>query len=288
LKIKDLIINYWWAMLIILVVVIIIAFIIGNIQMNRKIVNELELLMKSTNESNNRNKIVEEELESLPLPVKKWLENVGVVGKEKIAKVTFSQRGKMKLNPDQKDWFEPEAKQYIRVDEPGYLWKVNLPMLPIINTKGRDLFYKGEGSMEIRIGSLIPVVNVSNNKKINESALHRFLLELPWYPTAALEEYITWEAINENSAKASLTYEGMAVDATFYFTEDDNLKRIESLRYKDSDEDAERIPCIGEIQGHKNIEGLKIPHLIDVTWIMDGKRFTWYKIENYDIKFENY
>lgn len=64
--------------------------------MNRKIANELELLNKSTKENNkeDRSIIVEEDLEKLPTSVKEWLKDVGIVGKDKITRVTFSQRGK--------------------------------------------------------------------------------------------------------------------------------------------------------------------------------------------------
>ncbi|MBM7557680.1 DUF6920 family protein [Halanaerobacter jeridensis] len=283
--IKQLLMNYWWVILIIIIVLIILAVIIGNLQFKNKIAREKELLMKSSQPEESP-VIREEDLANLPSPVKKWLKSVGVVRQERIKAVTFSQRGKMKLKPDQKNWIDAEAKQYVRVDEPGYLWHVNLSMLPLIHTKGRDLFYQGKGSMEIRLGSLIPVVNVSDTPKLNESALHRFLLELMWYPTAALEDYITWEAIGQRSAKAVLSYAGMSVEATFYFEEDGKLTKIEAMRYKESDADAERLPCVGEIKGYINVDGLKIPHLIDVTWVIDGENFTWYQLKNHAFKFE--
>ncbi|MTI71817.1 MAG: hypothetical protein FH751_16330, partial [Firmicutes bacterium] len=156
---------------------------LGTWRMNKSIKQEIALLIENKGESN-REIITEKDLEKLPAPVKRWMINTGVVGKKPIQTLHFKQTGKMKLKPDQKDWFIPQAKQYIRVDKPSYLWHVNLPMLPIINTNGRDLFWDGKGSMLIKIGSVIPVVDVSPNEKINESSLHRFLLEIPWYPTA--------------------------------------------------------------------------------------------------------
>lgn len=286
--VKHLLTNYWWVILTSIIVFIIIAFIFGNLHMNRRISKEVELLMGLSEEKNEKigSKLIKnEDLEKLPNPVEKWLKSTGIVGQKRIRAVSFSQTGKMRLDPNQDNWMEPVAKQYVRVDKPGYLWHVDLPMLPLINTRGRDLFYEGEGSMEIRIGSLIPVVNVKNNDKINESSLHRFLLELPWYPTAALEEYMTWEEIDKQSARGILSYNGISVEAIFYFNEDSSLVKIESLRYKENDEDAERIPCIGDIKGHTVVDGLKIPNRIDITWIIDGEPFTWYRLENFDIYF---
>lgn len=289
--VKHLLINYWWIILTGLIVLIVIAFFLGNLQMNRKISKELELLMHISEEKSAENSstvILEEDLKKLPKPVKKWLEFVGVVGQEKIRTVSFSQGGEMRLEPNQEKWMKPVAKQYVRVDKPGYLWHVDIPMIPLLNTKGRDLFYEGKGSMEIRIGTLIPVVNEESNEKLNESSLHRFLLELPWYPTAAVEEYMTWEEIDKESAKGILSYEGMTVEAIFYFDGDGSLIRVESLRYKERDEGAKRIPCIGEIKGHSVVEGLKIPNRINITWIINGEPFTWYKLENFDMKIGRY
>ncbi len=33
-------------------------------------------------------------------------------------------------------------------------------------------------------------------------------------------------------------------------------------------------------------ETMKIPNQFHVTWILDGKPFTWYKLENYAFKIE--
>lgn len=282
MKMNHLLKNHWWIILLGIIGLIFITFILGNIQMNRKISRETEMLMETT-EKHEPSTIKEKELAGLPEPVQKWLRTSGVIGKERIRSIRISQRGEMKLDPKQDKWLKPEAELYVRVDEPGYLWHVDLPMIPLLNVKGRDLFHEGEGVMEIRIGSLIPVVNEKSNDKLNESSLHRFLLEMPWYPTAALEDYMTWEAVDEHSAKGILTYKGITVDAMFYFGGDGRLLRQETLRFKENNEEAERLPCIGEVKGYKEFNGFNIPNRYNVTWMMDGEPFTWYKLENYAI-----
>lgn len=286
--VKNFIMHYWWLILLGIVLLTVLAFAGGSLYMNNRISSEVDQLMAMDRETTARDAstITEEELEGLPEPVRKWLFSVGVVGQDKLRSVEFSQRGNMKLEPGQKQWIEAKAKQYVRVDQPGFLWHVDLPMIPLINTKGRDLFYEGESLMEVRIGSLIPVVNAKDSAKLNESALHRFLLEIPLYPTAALEDYMSWEAIDQQSAKGILTYRGMTVEATFYFDEDGTLNRMESLRYKDHDEQAKRIPCIGTVKEHKVFDGLKVPTKVEITWIMDDKPFTWYQLEIFDMHFD--
>ena len=182
-------------------------------------------------------------------------------------------------------YIKNSIRQFVNIEAPGYLWAVDIPMF---FTKGRDLYHEGKGSMLIKLAGAIPVVNESDNYKINESSLHRFLLELPWYPTAALEDYISWEEIDANSARAIISYQGITVDAIFYFGDNSELERLEAIRYKDVDENASRLKCIGEIIDNTEAGGMKIPHKINVSWIEDDEKFTWYKIENYNIVFDDF
>lgn len=285
MKVKTLIGGYWWLILISTILIITIAFIIGNIRMKKQIASEVDELMDYDKVFNEEPDIIDaKDLERFPLVVKTWLTSVGVVGQERAQFIEFSQRGEMKLEPNQENWINANAKQYVRLNEPAFLWHVDLSMLPVINTKGRDYFINGEASMQVYIGSLIPVVNVKNNEKTNESSLSRFLLELPLYPTAALEDYITWEAIDESSAKAILSYKNMTTEAVFHFNEEGLIEKIEALRFKENDEKAKRIPCIGEVKAYETFDGIEIPSKIDITWLLDDEEYTWYKLEIYEYK----
>ena len=267
-----------------ILVIIIASFIfISRIQLERKVSAERETLYAGL--EIDEDIITFEELADLPEPVTNWLDDAGIIGKRRFKSVSFYQTGKMKLEKEQADWYIPEARQYVNIKEPGYLWTVDIPMF---FTKGRDLYHEGQGSMLIRLAGAIPVVNESNNFKLNESSLHRFLLELPWYPTAALEDYITWEEIDSRSARAIITYQGIKADAIFYFDSNGELQRLEAMRFKDVDEDASRLKCIGEIIDYTEVDGIKIPFKINVSWIEDGEKFTWYKIENYNIVFNDF
>ena len=54
------------------------------------------------------------------------------------------------------------------------------------------------------------------------------------------------------------------------------------------DEDASRLKCVGEIIDYTEVDGIKIPHKVNVSWIEAGEKFTWYKIENYNIVFDDF
>ncbi|MGM0379714.1 MAG: DUF6920 family protein [Bacillota bacterium] len=253
----------------------------------KKMLNQVETERK--NIVNNSNLYLNNEKynkKDLPKNVYLWLENTGVFDSRRIKTIEFDQIGLMKLSSDQKDWWRPKASQIINVINPSFLWTVDLSMMPFINTKGRDLLYNGKGSMLIKIGYIFPIVNEKSGRKINESSLSRFLLELPWYPTAALEDYMTWESVDKYKAKGTLEYKDINVSGLFYFDEDYNLIKVEAKRYKEVDKDAIRKTCIGEVREYSKIDDLKIPTKIDVSWIENNKKFTWYKIELKDIEID--
>lgn len=275
-----------WFYLLIIVILFTIIFIISTIIVNREINKNIEIL--KTDLPNNTEIITIKDLENLPSPVKKWLTSINIVGKKRMVLVSFSQTGKMKLKKENTDFYKPNAKQYVRIDKPSFLWYVDLKMNPLLKVKGIDFFNNNKGSMKMLLASIFPVVNEKSNERINESSLSRFLLELPWYPTAALEDYIIWEEIDETSAKAVINIGDLKTEAIFYFDENGTLLKMVSYRYKENLPNSEKIPCIGEVKGNIIKDDITVPNKIDVTWIDNNEEFTWYKIENYNINFYDY
>lgn len=69
--------------------------------------------------------------DSLPLPVRSWLQNSGMVGREKIHFVRLKQQGFMRTKPGQQKWMRIEAEQYFTIDRPAFIWKVRMNMAPL-------------------------------------------------------------------------------------------------------------------------------------------------------------
>lgn len=229
--------------------------------------------------------INEKMLENLPSSVKQWLMTIGVVGKEPIRSAYFSQKGQMKLKQNQKDWSPANVEQYVTTVHPGFLWKVNMKMNPLIEVAGRDKFQNGNAAMAIKVSSLIPVVNIVNDSKTNQSTLQRYLMELPWYPSAALNSYIKWEEIDQHTAKATMTYKGVEGSAIFYFDDVGRFIKVSAMRYKDNTEKAKLVECIGEVKESRMIEGIEIPTKMDITWVLEDGLFNWYKLEVLEAKY---
>ncbi|MCK4699586.1 MAG: hypothetical protein KAT38_04615, partial [Bacteroidales bacterium] len=205
---------------------------------NKKVTNEISTIMKQA-DTTKISVITKEQLNDLPYPVAKWLKVSGMIGKEKINTIWLSQKVRMKMKPGQKDWNEAVAEQYFSVENPAFIWKVKMNMPPFIKITGRDKFVDGKGEMLIKMFSLLNIVN-EKGEKMDEGTLQRFLGEIVWFPSAALSQYITWEAIDSLSAKATMNYKGTTGSGTFYFNEQGDFVKFSALRYKGNEADAQR------------------------------------------------
>jgi hypothetical protein len=223
--------------------------------------------------------VTEEMVSDLPDPVRKWLTNSGIVGKKNIQSVHLRQKALIKMNPDRNDWSVAEAEQYFITHAPTFIWTVNMRMAPFIKVAGRDKFENGRGEMLIKILSLLPVVNVKDNEKINTAALQRYLGEIVWFPSGALSPYIAWEKIDDFSAKATMSYRGTTGSGTFHFNESGNFEKFSAMRYMDGEEDAQLKEWIIVAQESAVMNGVHIPVHMTATWKLDGGDWNWLRLE---------
>jgi hypothetical protein len=248
---------------------------------NLKAGSDIEALFLEAN--TNSMVITEKMLYDLPAPVQRWLIHCGVVGREEIQTVYLKQTGKMKLNPGQDNWIKSEAEQSFNAIKPQFAWRVRTSMfgLPVV---GRDDFVNGKGKMLIKLAGLIPVVNLSDDPRLNESTLQRYLGEIIWFPTAALSPYITWEAIDDSSARATMEYSETKGSAIFYFDENGEPARVLMSRYRDIN-DKEPTDWEADIKRVERVNGIVVPVEVEASWLPEEGKFTWYSFEVHDVRY---
>ena len=228
--------------------------------------------------------ISENDIRHLPEIVKKWVRNSGVLGKEKIVSVHLKQIGDMRTKPEGK-WMPFTASQHFNVENPAFVWMTKVDAIPVVNMVGRDKLYNEEGEMLIKLASLIPVVNEGKNDKINQGAMIRFLAEICWFPSAALNDNITWESIDATSAKATLIINGKIVSGVFAFSAEGNLVSFEAKRYYGGKDDSKLETWHVEMLSYKTFNGITIPNKSSVTWKLKTGDFNWLRLEITDLKF---
>ncbi len=243
---------------------------------NRIINQEVKSLLADINQD--KEITTHEMLDGLPEPVKNWLANSGIIGREKIYAVHLCQKGLIKLRPAQINWIKTTAEQYFTINPPAFIWKVKMDMMPLLPVAGRDKFVDGKGRMTIKLFSLINVANEAGDK-INQAALQRWLAEICWFPSAALSPYIKWETIDSTAAKATVTYENISGSVIFRFNKQGDIESCTADRYKENAKDAPLEKWQVDTIKYGVMNGIRIPVESEVTWKLKDGDFTWYKLE---------
>ncbi len=259
------------------IIAIVMMFSFASCAFNRKIARETQEILH-TGGLPDQEVITTDNLEELPLPVKRWLMNSGVVGKSKPQTVYLTQRFEMKLKPDQDKWYEAFAKQYFTTENPAFIWTVKLNMSQIMQIRGRDKFVNGKGEMQMKMYSLINLGKESG-EKMDEATLQRYLGEMVWFPSALLNPYVVWEGIDSLSAKATMTYGGTTGSGIFHFNEAGDFVGFSTMRYMGNEPDAKRHEWIISVDDYAVFEGIRIPSKMRSTWKLDEGDWTWCILE---------
>ena len=266
---------------IIILLAAIVAF--SNWSFNKSVKDEISEMQPSTN--NQKEILTEEKISHLPPIVQKWLKNSGAVGSEMIRSVYLKQLGQMKMKPEQEKWFTAKAEQWFNVDNPAFIWKVEVDMMPMVFFTGRDKFFNGKGSMLIKVLSLINIVNSSDDEKINQGTLQRYLGEIVWFPSAAVSPHIKWEEVDSLSAKATMNFKGTTGSGLFYFNAAGDFVKFSTMRYMGTGDEAQLKEWNISMSDYKIFNGIKIPVKGEAAWKLADGDFTWYKLEVYDVEY---
>ena len=177
-----------------------------------------------------------------------------------------------------------DVQQYFRVDEPGFIWQVKVDMAPLLYFAGKDKYEEGRGHMLIRFLSLVKVADATG-KEIDQGAMLRYLAESVWLPTAALSNYIKWEEMDANSARATMTYGGITVSGVFTFNQKGEVVNFVAQRYGDFNGQYLMKTWVVNMKEHKHFNGIRIPSVGEVIWRLETGDYNWYQFEIKDIEY---
>ena len=212
-------------------------------------------------------------LDGLPPPVSRYLRTALREGQPCHRAVELRQEGQFLVKaPD--GWRPFTASHRLTTDPPAFLWDASISMGPGLAMRVRDRFLDGQGAMHAALLGLIPVVHVEGTPEIAAGALHRWLAEGPWCPTALLPRPgLTWTAIDGTSARATVSSGATTVSADFHFGPDGLVTRVYVPdRMRDVRGTGVATPWEGRFHGYTEMSGMRIPAGGDVGWVIDG---TW-------------
>lgn len=249
----------------------------ANTRFQKKVDKEVAQLLQQE-VVNHEKGPMETALSQLPSPVRKWLNVSGIMQLKPAHHAYIQQRGKMRLRPNGK-WMTFEADEYITTATPSFLWNSSVTMFPFFYFNGKDKFQNGRGEMIIKGLSLVNVVNEPPGEKINESSLLRYLGEICWIPSAALQETITWDAIDSLHAKATIVCNKITASGIFQFNEAGDITGFSAERFYKRNEGYTKEKWQVNFKAYKIFNDVRTPSSCEIIWKLSDGDFKWMIME---------
>ncbi|MCA9626648.1 MAG: hypothetical protein KC766_03230 [Myxococcales bacterium] len=224
------------------------------------------------------------EVERLAPAVRRWLERSGVVGRPRPTSVRLLQDGQLRTSRNGPA-MSARADQYVRIPDPAFIWRVDTRLFRLLSFTGRDRYSSGHGNMRIQLASLMDVVN-ADDEKIASGALLRFLAEMVWYPSAALEPYVDWQAVGETHATARLRHAGLEVEASFEVDADGRVVGVSAERFLGGGEGAKLEPWSVRCTAWGRFAGVEVPTEGTVAWDLEAGSFVYYRWRVTDVEYD--
>jgi hypothetical protein len=156
------------------------------------------------------------------------------------------------------------GEQYITADPPGFLWQGTTRWFT-----ARDEYVAGHGGLAVRLLGAVPIVH-GHGPHYDQGELLRWLSEAAWLPTALLpSQRIAWTAVDDQSARLTLTQAGQAVTCLVRFNEQNEIATCEALRYFS---DIELLPWEARFSQSRRQLGLLGPCAGEASWVVNEQR----------------
>jgi hypothetical protein len=225
-----------------------------------------------------------DDIESLPAPVRRYFERVLEPGQPHVRTARLRQQGTFRLGGADADWRPLEATQHVTVRPPGFVWDARIDIAPLVPARVVDLYRAGDGILKARLFGAIPVASAGPTPEMNEGELLRYLVEAVWVPTALLPEAgVTWEAIDDDSARATLEDGDVTASVVFHFDADDEIERVTAERYRQEDDDY--ASWTGHFRAYERRDGMRVPTEAEVAWTLPDGDLPYWRATIEDIEY---
>lgn len=185
----------------------------------------------------------------------------------------LTQSGTLRASLRSRLWMRFDSIQEIAPPAVSFDWDARVRFGPLIRLRVRDSLLEGRAGSRVDLWSAIKLGADADKPELNEGALHRYLAEAVWYPTALFpSEHLTWSPIDERKALATLTSHGTSVSLEFHFNREGEVAAIYApQRWMKSGRKYVQMPWEGHFFGYWECSGMLIPAAGEVGWHVDGK-----------------
>ena len=212
-------------------------------------------------------------LSELPRPVARYFRQALRDRQRMIKTVRMRQTGELRISTENEKWSKFKGSEVVAAAGPGFVWTAEVAMPLGTHVRVIDSYIGGIGSGRVSFLSGLPLSSESGSAELNSGALHRYLAEAVWYPTALLPQAgVSWSPINDDAALATVTDKETTVSLEFRFNDIGEVIGIYSPgrfgRFRDG---YKRVPWEGRFSYYEIRAGMRVPTFGEVGWYVSGE-----------------
>jgi len=230
--------------------------------------------------------ITPEDVAALPLPVQKHFQYCGYIGKPKMANMNIHFNDvDFVLSPD-KPKLKIKYTQYNSVEEPERIAYIDTSLYGI-PFEGIDAYQNGAGSMKGVIAKTFTLFD-QKGAALDQASLVTCLAESLFLPAMALQDYISWEEIDETHAGAVINYYGTTASGIFTF--DDKGAMISfttnDREYTDTQGNSQKVKWSAVCGDYDEVDGIKFPANLKAVWHFDTGDLVYFDGRDIIVKYD--
>jgi hypothetical protein len=228
------------------------------------------------------------ETATLPPPVQRFFRAALTDGAVMPAAVTVEHTGTFNMGQDSPQWKPFTSRQRTVFHAPGFVWDARVTMLPGLSVHVHDAYVAGEGILNPAIAGLVSLIDMRGGGEIATGQLMRYFAEAAMYPTALLpSQGVRWEAVDDHSARATMSDRGITLTLLFRFGGDDLIDSIRAeARGRTVGDKVIPTPWEGRWFNYAEQAGMKVPMEGEVAWVLPENRLPYWRGRITSIRYE--
>jgi hypothetical protein len=220
--------------------------------------------------------VTEADLAGCPLPVQRYLREVGVVGQPKVLNYRLRFRGRIRGAPDAR-WMSFEADQLSVADPPArfFLMRARMFGVPV------HVFHRlagGHATMQVKVAGAIPLVDARGEDMDRSEAVTLFNDMCLLAPATLIDPTIVWDTVDEWTVRARFSYGAQTISATLCFGDDGLLATFTSDDRSRSSPDGKvftRLPFSTPVRDYRRFGAIRLAAHGEARWMLPSGAFTY-------------
>ncbi len=229
--------------------------------------------------------ITEHDLAHLPLPIQKYLNFAGAVGKPKISNFRTLFKGEMRRSFEG-EWFEISAQQHEFFGDHARLFYIESSVYGI-PFDGLHRYIGDSATMQIMIASLFQIADAKGDTMTRSETVTLLNDMCLLAPSTLIDTSIQWQVIDSLTVKATFTNRDQTVSANLYFNHEGALTDFSSNdRYLSEDgETYYNYRWTTPVNEYKEFSGRMIPVSVEAVWHTPDGEFSYAKFRTTGIEY---